>query len=858
MAVPLELASAYIQITRKGFDEAKKDVAALKAAFLDAAKGQDALNKPVKIKAPIVPGIKVPTPVAVPVATSGLQTALAKIGTIKTGIASAFDTATATPFFQSIANGTKSAVSALGSVKNAVGNALGKATDIPVLKQLKTGIAYVNTAFDDFLTKRYGKLAKPIKFSGMALDAGMTLGMGMPVPGMSIAGTLPAMGLAEGHKQVTDYMARRKGRQERGEAPTLMDKGVNLAGAAVGGLVAKVKSIPLAPVIGGLKAVGSAALSGFGAAASSVGNFLGKLNGETLSAFGSKIKEVATAASNSINQVGSVATRGFAILTGGIGAAVRMADPVGWLYFTAAIQGVSIQIGRIFVPLLRQVTRYLIDLEHVLRSLTDAQRESILKWAKIALVVLGSVMAFSQLFGMLSSGFSIMSGFVTVLTALGASGPVGWIIAIAGAIAALIAVVAIASGGMGGLFSGIRPALDALLNAFQTCFAAIQPIIQQGMQFMTAAINIGLRTIIPFITQFVGLLASTIGRLAGILQPIISAVLGSLLALYQQVQPVIQSILTGLMGLFQAVFGVMTRMYAAVAPIIGSILQAIIPLFGQIYTFFYGLIARLLPIISTLVTAIGSVLVPVFTVIYGAIKTIIDALVPVFSAFLAVLEPIFNAVVDIFGSIVEALEPLFGAFTEGTGIFETLLGVVLNAVLIPLRIFGWLLSLLVPVISFFASVIVGIVQIITAVLRPAFQFLADCIQAINVAFRAIINGIIDALNAVLEYIPGTDYIARIGSGEGSAPAMPAAPTAPAAPAAAGGGNSFVGQVHQKSELVGIADMWRKAQTADIMDPNTALLQQQVGQGDTQNNLLTQIRNLLGSNSTTTPAPAVGN
>ncbi len=775
-----------------------------------------------------------------------MQSAIGMAGKLKDGVASAFGAATASPLFQRIKSGTQAAIDGFSKVKSAIGGALDKATDVPVLRQLKWGIATVNTAFDEFLKKRYGKLAQPIKFSGMAVDMAM-MSQGMPIPGMSVLGTLPAMAGAEAYKQGKDYLGRRKARQEKGESPTLLDKGVNLAVGATTALASKIKSIPLAPVVAGMKAVGSAAVSAFGSAAQSVGNFLGKLNGDTLAKFGERLKEVGAAVANSITQVGSVATRGFAILTGGIGAAVRMADPVGFQYFTAAVQGVSIQIGRIFVPLLREITTYIIRLEGYLRGLNDTTRASILHWAKVAIVVLGSVMAFSQLFSIVSTGFTVLSSFVGILTALGLSTPVGWVIALAAAIAALVAVVAIGSGGMGGLFAGLRPALDALLAAFQGVFAAIMPVIQDGMNFINAAISTGLQTIVPFFVQFATLLASTVGGIVGTLQPIISALMGQVLGVFTRLQPVIQNLLTGVMGVFQAVFGVLTRYYAAVAPIIGSIIEAILPLFEQIYAAYYGLIGRLLPVISRLVTAIGTVFIPIMQAVWGTIRTIIGAIVPVFQNLIAAISPIWEAIIDVFGSIIEAIEPLFGAFGEGAGILETVLGVLVNVVLMPLRMFGFILGVLVPVIRWFASGIAFIAAFLASVIRPAFQGFADMMNAVNVGFRRIVNGLIDCVNLLIDFynslpIPGTlSRMDRIGEANVTPTALPAQAAPPAGPA-----QNFQGEARQPSQLSGIAEAWRKAQTATTTDPNTALLQQQVNQTGNTNDYLQQIlRQLQG-------------
>lgn len=79
---------------------------------------------------------------------------------------------------------------------NAVRSAVDRWTDLPGVRQLKAGISVVNESFDAFLSKRYGALAKPIKFAGMGLDVA-AMSQGMVIPGISILGSLGAAAVVE-------------------------------------------------------------------------------------------------------------------------------------------------------------------------------------------------------------------------------------------------------------------------------------------------------------------------------------------------------------------------------------------------------------------------------------------------------------------------------------------------------------------------------------------------------------------------------------------------------------------------------------------------------------------------------------
>jgi phage-related protein len=247
-----------------------------------------------------------------------------------------------------------------------------------------------------------------------------------------------------------------------------------------------------------------------------------------------------------------------------------------------------------------------------------------------------------------------------------------------------------------------------------------------------------------------------------------------------------------------------------------------------------------------LVTGLGTVLIPIITMVWGVIKTVIEALVGIFRNMLAAVTPIWDAILSVFTSVADALQPLFGAAASGTGIFETLVQVLTNVVLVPFRLFGFVLGLLVPIITFFASNIATTASMIGSVLKPAFQWFADMMAEVSIGFRKVINGLIDSINFVLDYIPGTSFISRIGEANVTPTAVPNAPAATTAP-----GNNFQGQARQTSSLGGIAEAWRKAQTASTTDPNTALLQQQVNQTGAVNGTLQQIL-ITMQGSTPTP------
>jgi phage-related protein len=845
-------------------------------ADVDAVKGHP-VALPVQPDPKASVGFKTPS-MGIPVALQGIGKATASLGILKSKIASAASVAATVPALKIMAADTRAAIDGFGRLKASIGSVLDRATDVPALRQLKSGIAFVNTKFDDFLKNRYGALAKPIKYSGMAVDMAM-MAAGHPIPGGAILGTIPGIAAAEGHKQVTDYMQRRRDRQAKGEAPTLLDKGVNAVGAgasavgnlaskgfaaassAAGGLISRIKSIPYGSILSGLKGVGLTALSVFGSAAGAVSGFLGKLNGSLLDSFGNKIKEVGKAVSASISSIGSVAASAFAVLSGAIGATVRLADPLGWLNFTTAIQSVTIQIGRIFIPLLHQVTGYLAQVDRFLRNLTDAQREQILSWVKIAVVVSGSVVAFTQLFGVLSSGFGILSSFVGILTALGVSGPVGWIIAIGAAIAGLVAIVASSSGGFTGLFAGIQPLLTGLVQACRNAFDAIAPIVQTVLGGISGLIQTALGAVTPFVAGLASLVSSTLGQLAGIVQPLLQTIFGSANGNFARVAGAVRNTLAGLLGILSAWAENIVALWRSVAPELGGVFKALFDIWGDYATYVQGVIQSLMPSIKTFIGLVYSVAVPILTAAVAAVRGYLEALRPIFASLFDIGKSLWDAFGQIADSLMQAIKPLTDAFGSSGG-FLAAFNAALQVILLPLRLLAWLLALAVPVVRFFVDGLVATVQLCATLLRPVidlvvsqFMLAVECVRQ----FAAVTMATVEMLKeisrnpAVLGSQAGVAALGqtfRLEYQRQIQVVMPR-PQRPEADSGGGGGswgegeaetttNRFTGTVLQKSELTSIASAWAKAQTADPNDPQVRLLNLQLNQAERTNTLLEQI------------------
>jgi phage-related protein len=390
---------------------------------------------------------------------------------------------------------------------------------------------------------------------------------------------------------------------------------------------------------------------------------------------------------DTINNIGSIATKVFFGGIAAVGGFVRMADPRGFDNLTVALASVSIQLGRFFVPLLREVTGWIQKLANWLKGLSDQQRAQILHWVKIALVVAGVLAILPKL----------IAAFRLVMTVIRAVG----------------ATLTFATGGLSLLVGLIAVAIAALAEMFAS--------------------------------------GETGG--GGMFGPIIAGL--------------------------KALWDVVVRVFTQIAAFVGGIIQRLVPVFE-------GIVAAL---------------EPVFSVIMSAVAVVVDLLAPAFSVLGAIIE----TVIAVLGGIVEII-----------------------------------LAVVTPVFRLLAAILKPIIWVLGKILGPAFEFLGTVIKMVANFFIKIINAIISAMNAVLEYVPGTDYIggrrdyqiAEIGAEAPKAEKKEEKKDS----------NEFRGEVRQKApELVGIAELWKKLQTAQSEDVQSRVARETLEESRNQGRTLDQIR-----------------
>lgn len=162
---------------------------------------------------------------------------------------------------------------------------------------------------------------------------------------------------------------------------------------------------------------------------------------------------------NKLSKLASAATLPFAALVGTIGKTVSVADPVRFQQFGLAFDRISLHLGRVFIPLLQEITDWLNRVANYFKGLSNEQRESILHWTKMA-VGIGAVLI------VLPKVISLITSLATLFS------PVGLALAAIGAVIGMLGTE-----GLGKVFDAIKESLMSFWGILQPVVDAVKNMV---------------------------------------------------------------------------------------------------------------------------------------------------------------------------------------------------------------------------------------------------------------------------------------------------------------------------------------------------------------------------------------------
>lgn len=301
-----------------------------------------------------------------------------------------------------------------------------------------------------------------------------------------------------------------------------------------------------------------------------------------LSTLTARVKAQLESTAKSVNVVGSAARQQFSSASNAMLRFAAAASPGDAMRLEAAYGRLSVQIGSLFLPVIRAATNYVEKLTAKLRELTPEQREQIGQWAKFGVGVLAVVGAGSQLLSFLPG---LIGGLGAVRTAvaslvklvgLGAFAMTGWgaiILAVVGVLGGLAAVSVLAAGKGDKLVASFSKAWESIKSLAEGVWSAVKPIFAAVGTFLA---GVGSR------------IADVIGKVAGMASKVwaeIAKIMAELAPVFEdlaaEVMSVVDDVLDAVQPLLEFFYDQLRDALKSLAPVIKSTLGYMVDMLRQ-------------------------------------------------------------------------------------------------------------------------------------------------------------------------------------------------------------------------------------------------------------------------------------
>lgn len=387
----------------------------------------------------------------------------------------------------------------------------------------------------------------------------------------------------------------------------------------------KAGSTRLGRSLAALRAVGAAAFDGIKAKAAEVSKLLFGAGG---------------AAENLKAGFGSFATfsaASFATASASIKSFTSAASPKEFEDFEFAVFRVSLQLGRVFLPILRDATAFFNRLADTLRDLTDDQREQVEHWTRLALKITGAVTAVAGIIAVaaplvsaLLRVVSVVRVLTAVLGALMSTTGVGLVLALAG-LAFAIGTAGDELGGLGGIgeklrevFAKLGPIFDAVLKVLGAAVEPVLAVLKTLADVVTSGLMQAFNAVLPVLQECAGIISGALQSAFNTVMPALQRVFDSLKKAGESVLPALVSVATALAG----VLANLAPVLGSVAEVFATVLAAVIEIQAEISSVLLNVLAELVSVAADLFNAFwkafGDDIIATIKTVASVVKDVVE------------------------------------------------------------------------------------------------------------------------------------------------------------------------------------------------------------------------------------------
>ena len=442
----------------------------------------------------------------------------------------------------------------------------------------------------------------------------------------------------------------------------------------------------------------------------------------------------------------------------------------------SAVEGIAITIGDKLLPYLKKFVSWVQKAADYINNLSDAQVDSIMKWAAIAAAIPPIIMVFGKVVTMVGT---VQRTFGTITkTIANFGGIIGTITSPAGIVIGVLAAIAVAAVLIIKNWDQVKGFLQNVGNWFKNAFEKFSGDAETALKgFQTAAggvvdvIGNIFKTKINAIKNFVVgafstfLPESTVNKIAGAFDLVasawdiaISAAKGYINSFVQAVKPIIENIKTIFKGVAQFVKGVFTGDWKGALNGLKTIARGALSGLVNIIKAPFKLIA------GTVKGAINSfkslnIVKSIFTAVGNAIKKVLSRCGVDMKKFSANLNNIKTRASSIINNLKTIFSTVFGTIGKvvraAANVIATIFGKKISSTCSTAKAVLQALKIVVGVVfGAIATLIKKSMAVIVPVVKVAFSAIKGAISAAVNTIASLISGVLTIFDGLTTFISG--------------------------------------------------------------------------------------------------------
>lgn len=303
------------------------------------------------------------------------------------------------------------------------------------------------------------------------------------------------------------------------------------------------------------------------------------------------------------------------------------------------------------------------------------------------------------------------------------------------------------------IFSTISSVVGTVVEALKVFFSGIDSGFssglgsangfQTGIMAMLGLISPPLKTILMLFQNFGPQIQTLVSTVVSSLVPVFATLGTTIGGIASAILPAMQSALANLVPLIADIIVAATQIVTTVLPVVVSLITQLAPFLVQIAQMVGQIVAALAPMVAQLVGALLPVITNIVTVVANVIQSIMPALIAILNVVMSVIQAIVPVITDIVSVVVSVVSSIISAISP----VISFIGGVITAIM----------AVITPIVTFVANIIATVIRVIGTIVSTVTGIFATVYSVISGAFKKasdFVSKIINTISKVISTLTG--------------------------------------------------------------------------------------------------------